>query len=165
MAHLVIDGYNFMSRFPVSALSTLELRRDSFLNFLARYKKETGSRITVVFDAHSGISPVRQKENYKGIDIVYSRQLETADDVIIEWIREKRSGFVVVTSDRAIIDIAKSKGIAFMTPVRLAGMMAGSSHNDETDEDDYVRLEKRGNPKKLPKRLRNAVKTVNKIKR
>lgn len=165
MAHLVIDGYNFMNRLSISSLSTLELNRDLFLDSLVRYRKEAGVRITVVFDAHSGMFSGRQKENHRGIEVVYSRQSETADDVIIEWIREKRSGFVVVTSDRAIIDVAKSKGIAFMTPVRLAMMLAGTGNKNDNEDVDCVRSEKRGNPRKLPKRIRNAVKSVKKMER
>ena len=96
------------------------------LQKLARYKRSKGARVTVVFDAYNSLSPDRQRENYLGIDVVYSRENETADDVIIGWIREGRPNMVVVTSDRAILDEAKRAGVAFITPQRLEEMMTAA---------------------------------------
>lgn len=169
MAHIVIDGYNYMMRtHGVRGRdgSGLDILRREVLQKLARYKRSKGARVTVVFDAYNSLSPDRQRENYLGIDVVYSRENETADDVIIGWIREGRPNMVVVTSDRAILDEAKRAGVAFITPQRLEEMMtAAVADRDKDSEDDgEPELVKRGNPRKLPKKLRKATKVILKIR-
>jgi len=171
VTHLVIDGYNFINRRAAGGVhgdSSLETLRRGLLEKLSRYKKERGAHITVVFDAYKSFSLSRQRESYRGVDVIYSGQNETADDVIIGWIRQKRSGMVVVTSDRAIIDEAKAKGIPFLTPVKLSEMMAQTvvSPGQAKDEDEYeasYQGKKKGNPRKLPKKLRKVVKTIDKL--
>jgi len=168
MAHLVIDGYNYINRsrnFSAGEASLDTLRR-SVLERFFQYKKVKGGKITVVFDAYKSFSLTRQEENYKGIDVVYSKENETADDVIIGWIRQRRAGMVVVTSDRVIIDEAKVRGVPFLTPVKLAEMMAVPSPDFDKGEEDDCRLShgmKKGNPRKLPKKLRKVAKSIHKL--
>lgn len=166
MAHIVIDGYNYVNRINASALhmgATMDLVRRDFLDKCARYKKNRGTRITVVFDAYGTPSPGRHSENHRGIDVVYSKEGETADDVIIGWIRKKPSGIIVVSSDRAIIDEAKRKGVTFITPVKLAEMMAAPLSEKEEDDFEAGHHPKKGNPRKLPKKVRKAVKVIDKL--
>lgn len=143
----------------------LELLRRELLERLVRYKRDRGVRITAVFDARGGYNLRRQRENYKGIDVVYAGDGETADDVIIGWIRERRSGRIIVTSDRAIIDEAKKVGVPFMTPVAMEQSLVGGKEVPIDDKDGGgFRHRKTGNPRKLPKKLRKATKSINKIK-
>jgi predicted RNA-binding protein with PIN domain len=169
MAHIVIDGYNYMMRTVSSRVqegSNLDTLRRGVLEKLSRYKRQRGSKITVVFDAYRSSSPGRQRENFLGIDVVYSKENETADDVIIGWIRERRAGMVVVTSDRAIIDEAKGSGVAFITPQKLEEMIIDgmTGKNESSDDDEEGVAGKKGNPRKLPKKLRKASRTILKIK-
>ena len=168
MVHIVIDGYNYINRIrttPIPDGANIEVLRRGILDGLARYKRERPAKITVVFDAYQSYSPDRHRENYKGIDVVYSREHETADDVIIGWIREGKAGLIVVTSDRAIIDEAKKAGVAFMTPIALQASLVGGKDNDFKDKDgDFTARTKSGNPKKLPKKLRRATRSISKIK-
>jgi len=168
MVHLIIDGYNYIHRVrggPPTDAANLEMLRRELLERLFRYKKERGVRITAVFDARGGYNLGRQRESYKGIEVVYAGEAETADDVIIGWIRERRSGLIAVTSDRAIIDEAKKAGVPFMTPVAMEQSLVGGKEEPISgkDEDDYQRP-KTGNPRKLPKKLRKATRSINKIK-
>jgi predicted RNA-binding protein with PIN domain len=165
MVHYVIDGYNYMKRTAGSdgeGLDDLERQRRSALERLARLKGRR-ARMTVVFDAYNSFSPGRQRDHYKGIEILFSRERETADAVIIGWIRERRAGMIVVTSDRAILDEAKHCGVPFLTPVGLEqhAAMEGEADGEPLD-DDEVRRDKRGNPRRLPKKLRRVVKTLKK---
>ena len=94
-AHLLIDGYNFFKQSALAALSgaaDLETGRRYLLDELWRYKKEKNLRITVVFDGTHGSSPGRKKETYKGVEVVYSKQGETADEVMMETIRARQAG-------------------------------------------------------------------------
>jgi rRNA-processing protein FCF1 len=168
MIHIVIDGYNYISRTGNTGIhggADLEGLRRSLLEKLAGYKKRRGGKITVVFDAYNSFSPGRQREDFKGVDVVYSREGETADDVIIEIIRSKRAGIAVVSSDRAIIDEAKRHDIPFVTPGRLREMMAAEpwGGKDEDCGGSMRQGAKKGNPRRLPKRLRKASKTISKL--
>jgi uncharacterized protein len=168
MAHLVIDGYNYINRSRSTAIgdSNLDMLRRSFLDKLFQYKKIKGGKITVVFDAYNSYSLTRQRESYKSIDVVYSKENETADEVMIGWIRQKRAGMVVVTSDRAIIDEAKAHGVPFLTSVKLNEMMSAPSPvYSKGEEDDYGPSQgaKKGNPRKLPKKLRKVTKAIDKL--
>ncbi|HOV90958.1 MAG TPA: NYN domain-containing protein [Syntrophorhabdaceae bacterium] len=165
MPHIVIDGYNYINRIRppgTNSIANLELQRRYLLDRLAVYKRQKPNKITVVFDAYKGFSLTRQRENYKGIDVVYTRENETADDVLIELIRKKLSGLIVVTSDRAIIDEAKAYGIAFLTPIKMEELMMSDGY--EEDYHESQKIEKKGNPRRLPKRLRRACKAISKIK-
>jgi predicted RNA-binding protein with PIN domain len=171
VAHLVIDGYNFINRSRSGSIhgdTNLDALRRTFLDRLFRYKKEKGAKITVVFDAYNSVSLGRQREGYKGIDVVYSNQNETADEVIIGWIRQKRAGMVIVSSDRAIIDEAKTHGVPFLTSMRLAEMMAEigahtSEQGKEEDAEEAYQGKRKGNPRKLPKKLRRVTKAIDKL--
>ncbi len=168
MSHLVIDGYNYIHRARSSGFhpdANIDMIRRAFLDKFVHYKKQKGMRITVVFDAYNSFSTGRQRENYKGIDVVYSKENETADDVMIGWIREKMAGMVVVSSDRAIIDEAKRCGVAFVVPSKLEALIAQAvfdkDENPAEDTDYFVK--KKGNPRKLPKKLRKTSKVISKI--
>lgn len=169
MLHLVVDGYNFIHRIrrgPQTMIADLDMLRREVLERLFRYKRDRGVKITAVFDARGACTLGRQRENYKGVEVVYAGEGETADDVIIGWIRERRSGQLVVSSDRAIIDEAKKAGIPFMTPVALAQSMVAVTYDSgiKGNEENHLHREKRGNPRKLPKKLRKVVKSIHKIK-
>jgi predicted RNA-binding protein with PIN domain len=168
MPHLIIDGYNYMNRIrtsPASEGSNFDMLRRSLLERFVQYKRLKGVKLTVVFDAYNSYSPGRQKENYKGVDVVYSGENETADDVIIGWIREKKAGMVAVSSDRAIIDEAKKHGVAFLTPPGMEALMAIDNSGKDAESDEIYRqsLNKKGNPRKLPKKLRKSTQTIGKI--
>ena len=159
--HLLIDGYNFLKRSTISALfdaTDLDRARDYLLERFFEYKKEKRIRIAVVFDAPLGPSLARTRESHKGVEVIYSKQGESADQVIVEAIRKGQPGLVVVTSDRAIIDEAKKRGVAFITPDRLEASMEGAR-----GEDWEGPAEKKGNPRKAPKNLRKARRTIKKI--
>jgi hypothetical protein len=159
--HLLIDGYNFVKQSAIAALLDpydLESGRRYLLDELSRYKKEKRMRITVVFDAAQGSSPGRKKEGYRGVEVIYSKQGETADEVMMETIRTHQAGLVIVTFDRAIIDEAKKHAVPFITPARLQAAMSGGG-----PDEDEGRTEKKGNPRKAPKGIRRARRAVKKI--
>ncbi len=129
------------------------MQRKYLLERLVSYKKQKPNKITVVFDAYKSISLTRQRDNYKGIEVIYTKENETADELIMEWIRKKPSGMVVVTSDRTIIDEAKRYGIAFITPSKMEELIIEYELEEKDYDDEAPRLTKKGNPKKLLKKL------------
>lgn len=165
--HIVVDGYNYIHRINGSAVqkgSSMDMLQRDFLEKCARYKKARSARISVVFDAYATCSPGRHSENFRGIEVIYSKEGETADEVIIGLIRKRPAGLIVVSSDRAIIDEAKSRGVSFLTPVKLAQMLSSPGYEPDEDEDyPDTAHPKKGNPRKLPKKVRKAVRGIDKL--
>ena len=135
-----------------------ETARDYLLNQLVDYRNEKHAKITVVFDAYAGVHLFRSRTNYKGIEVIYSGRDETADDVIRQLIRTRPAGLVVVSSDRALIDEAKRHGVVFMVPGRLETALAG-----ESEQEPVHGPARKGTARKLPKRVRRARRTLNKV--
>jgi hypothetical protein len=101
---IVIDGYNFIFRYYKSKNNKngeLELLRDKLVENLVEYKNQTGFDIVVVFDSHMSKNKAKSSLKYKGIEIIYSGERKSADDVI-EKIAFLKSGYdrkYIVTSD------------------------------------------------------------------
>lgn len=156
--HLVIDAYNYIMRTSLAG-ADIEASRDLLLEQLAEYRKLKAMRVTAVFDAARGLHLARSRTNYKGIEVIYSGRNETADDVILEMIRSKPAGLVVVSSDRALIDEAKRCGVTFMVPTRLEAALRG-----ETREEGGGSIgQKKGTARKLPKKIRRAKRPLGKV--
>ncbi|MFD2172363.1 NYN domain-containing protein [Tumebacillus lipolyticus] len=103
---LIVDGYNIIGDWPeLRALKreSLEAARDGLLDGLKEYKAFTGREVIVVFDAHLALGG-QALEVHSGIEVYYSDQEETADELIerlvYDFLREKtRMHIYVATSD------------------------------------------------------------------
>jgi predicted RNA-binding protein with PIN domain len=143
--HLIIDGYNLIRQsdtFRRSEKISLEEGRHALLRSLSHYRRRTGHRITVVFDAWVSGSPEVERDRYGGISILYSQRGRTADDLIKQIVQDRREALVVVTSDRDIADFAARRGApAIASPefeARLLEAETGknrSGRNGEPDRD------------------------------
>jgi uncharacterized protein len=159
--HLVIDGYNLLG--AVSSMAT-EQARESLLRDLAAYRHRKGHAITVVFDGWQQGQPVESREHRSGMQVVYSKRGEKADQVIQRLAREYGTDCAVVSSDHEIIATAGAHGALviraqeFADRLRRLGRPSGVTAHKELDTGDDVdsrrRPEKKGNPRKLPKALR-----------
>jgi predicted RNA-binding protein with PIN domain len=159
MARILIDGYNLL---PATALAD----REKLIARLARYQKEKGHRITVVFDGTKGGTGTGDRYHEAGVEVVFTALTVTADDLIEELLRRSdASRFVVVSSDRRIQSAANRARAAFLTSEEFAKRLRQPGRADsglktppwlegreETTEPD--RRIKKGSPKKLPKNER-----------
>ena len=140
------------------------MARESFLRDLAAYRQRKSHAITVVFDGWQQGWGTEQREHRLGLEIIFSRRGEKADQVIQRMAAEFGSACAVVSSDREIIDCAKAQGAFVMRAQEFAGKLreapnlTGAFAHKELDRGEEVRpkrgTEKRGNPRKLPKALR-----------
>ena len=111
--HLIIDGYNLLAQTGrIGAGTSLhsEMARESFLRDLAAYRQRKSHAITVVFDGWQQGWGTEQREHRLGLEIIFSRRGEKADQVIQRLAAEFGSACAVVSSDREIIDLAKGAG-------------------------------------------------------
>ncbi|MBH0210108.1 MAG: hypothetical protein HP495_16635 [Nitrospira sp.] len=161
--HLIIDGYNLLSA-GVRLSGQLESARERLLRDLAAYRHRKNHHITVVFDGWQQGQPSEQREHRSGVQVIYSKRGERADQVIQRLAREYGGDCSVVTSDHEIVNAARAHGAFVMGAQEFASKLRASSvpsgtvpHKElDTGEDAMARRgpEKKGNPRKLPKSQR-----------
>ncbi|WP_050613615.1 NYN domain-containing protein [Bacillus testis] len=81
---LLVDGYNIIGAWPeLKRLKERDLSaaRDRLIEIMAEYKAFTGFQVIVVFDAYYVQGLERKFKNHQ-IDIIYTRENETADERI-----------------------------------------------------------------------------------
>ena len=177
--HILIDGYNLIrqsSAFRRFDRLSLEAGRKALVQSLATYKKQTRHRVTVVFDAWESGFLTEERDRHGGINILYSRRGETADDLIKRMIENRKEEFVVVTSDRAIADFASHRGVAAIaSPVfesrleRAASARAGDDdgqqavEEEEEGEKGTLSTKKKGPSRRLSKKQKQALSTIKKL--
>jgi predicted RNA-binding protein with PIN domain len=170
--HLIIDGYNVLAsigREHGAALQS-ERARESFLRDLASYRQRKGHAVTVVFDGWQQGQPIEGRVHRAGVQVIYSKRGERADQVIQRLAREYGSDCAVVSSDHEIANAARAHGAFVMGAQEFAMKLQGTSHSAgfvthkelDTGEDLSPRRgpEKKGNPRKLPKAQRQRSKQL-----
>lgn len=160
--HLIVDGYNLLgARGQVGP--DLEFAREQLFRDLSTYRQRKGHPVTVVFDGWQQAICAERREHRMGVQVVYSKRGERADQVIQRLAEEFGRDCAVVSSDREVADFAKSRGafvmnsVEFDSKLRLALVVATRSGLKQTDvEDDLPQRtpDKKGNARKLPKALR-----------
>ena len=165
--HLLVDGYNRVGSAGMAVPAgsgRLEEARETLLKSLARYRQRKGHAITVVFDGWQGGLGAEHREFQSGVEVVYSKRGERADQVIQRLARLYGKDCAVVSSDHEIINAARAAG-AFVIGApefraklldRPSGTPALSFKELDRGEVDIVKRskEKGGNPRKLPKAQR-----------
>jgi uncharacterized protein len=172
--HVIVDGYNllgFAGRMGSRSGSRvragdMEAARETLLRDLATYRQRKRHAVTVVFDGWQQGFSVERHEHRTGVEVIYSRRGERADAVIQRLAEQFGAEAAVVSSDREVTDFARAHGAFTLSAAEFAASLAGpmpSSHsgtaaasNEKMEDDRPVlrRSEKKGNPRKLPKRLR-----------
>jgi hypothetical protein len=168
--HIIIDGYNLIRQ--SAALRryerfSLEEGRKALIRFTALYKRRKGHKMTVVFDGWEGGPAEEERDRQEGIDIVYSRRGEKADDVIKRMVQHRGEECVVVSSDRGIADFVSRRGgtavssqdfEALIDKVkdRMSDTQPRSDEGYDKDEDDVREGVKRKGPSRRLSRKKKA---------
>lgn len=83
--YLFVDGYNIINSWnelkSISEMS-LEESRNELIDIMAEYRMCTGIEVVVVFDAHLVKLSSQKNEYIKGIEVVYTKEYQTADQYI-----------------------------------------------------------------------------------
>ena len=171
--HIIIDGYNLIRQ--SAELSRLDRRdlqegREALLDLLAAYKKIKRHQITVVFDGTDDYSLYRQRDQSKGIRMLFSRRGETADTVIKRMAAREREKALVVSSDRDVADFAASQKAATMGSLDFMEKLSMAAWSDEKGihPDDEMTgwnptTRKKGPRRRLSKKERRNRKRANKL--
>ena len=151
--HLIIDGYNLLhvgrSMIPLNSIQ-LQWERDRLIDQLSAYKKIKAWEITVVFDGWQGGWSTEKRERIKGIESIYSKLGEKADEVIKRLVQEKGSGVTVITSDRDVSRFAERMAVPVISSDQFQEKMERSAIKFEDISKKMKR--ERGTKKKGPSR-------------
>jgi len=165
--HLIIDGYNLIHAGLFQAdMADLELDRRRLIDYLSAYQRQKSCRITIVFDGWKEGWLTEQKERQKGIDLVFSKRGEKADEVIKRMVREKGAGVVVVTSDREISRFAERMSVPVIPSEQFlvrAERAASMPEKEKAFEDKEEGQRKKGPSKRLSKKVRRARMALKKL--
>ncbi|NMB26474.1 MAG: NYN domain-containing protein [Tissierellia bacterium] len=83
--YLFIDGYNVINSWNnLKELSSinLEVAREELIEIMAEYQHYSNIKIIIVFDAHMVKTNSGKRETIKGVEVVYTKENETADQYI-----------------------------------------------------------------------------------
>lgn len=111
--HIIIDGYNLIRQSDTLRRYerfSLEAGRNALIHRVSVYRKLKGHRMTIVFDGWVAGPATEERDRQEGVDIIYSRRGEKADDVIKRLVEKRQEEMVVVTSDRGITDFVHHRG-------------------------------------------------------
>lgn len=167
----LVDGYNVIRRDPdlrAREAESLEAGRRALVTLIARADRAPRDEFTVVFDGArlSGGTPTPGR-----IRVVFSRPPLTADDELMRLARQLRNGAVVVSSDRKVQDAARRAGSAvltaeqFLEALEVPESSSGADTLDSKDDsDEEPGREKRGNPRRLSKKARQARRALGRLR-
>ncbi len=137
--HVIVDAYNLImtsAEYGAVRGGKMQGAREGLVRDIGRYKKVRGHKVTLVFDATGSGGIERTVEKIEGVNVIFTKREETADDVIIELV-ERGAGTerVVVTSDVAVLRGAKRRGAAVITSEGFERKMERAFSEDETEEE------------------------------
>ena len=161
--HLIIDGYNLLHvTRSLTQLSSIELQweRDRLIHQLSDYRQLKSYEITVVFDGWQGGWRTEKKEREKGIELIFSKLGEKADEVIKRLVKEKGSGAIVITSDREVSRYAERMAAAVIPSDQFKEKMERSDlkidKGFEEEGEGERGFKRKGPSKRLSKKERRA---------
>jgi predicted RNA-binding protein with PIN domain len=168
--HLIIDGYNLLHvNRTLTQLSSTELlwERDRLIHQLSNYRRLKPCEITVVFDGWQGGWNTEKKERVRGIELIFSKLGEKADEVIKRLVKEKGSGAIVITSDREVSRYAERMAVAVIPSHQFKEKLEKNNIRMETEFDEEAEegreLKRKGPSRRLSKkekRLKAALRRI-----
>jgi len=141
---LIVDGYNIIHAWPdlkKIAQYSLEEARHSLLEILQDFQGYKGYRIIVVFDAHMTKGGLEKRETAGNVEVIFTREGETADHFIERWTDgiQKNMHVMVATSDFLQQTIVMSRGAVRISARELLDQIELSK---KKIDDEYLRKPK-----------------------
>ncbi|NLJ57774.1 MAG: NYN domain-containing protein [Tissierellia bacterium] len=121
--YLFIDGYNVINQWQYyrDVSFNIENSRNKLIELLVEYQAYNGLIVVLVFDAHLVKGSQEKREMVSGVEVVYTKEHETADSYIEKQLDKigRYENVKVATSDRAIQQIVLSRGGVRITAQEL----------------------------------------------
>jgi predicted RNA-binding protein with PIN domain len=117
VCYLLVDGYNMINSWPeLKAIQedNLEDARDKLIYLLENYRAYRGIKVILVFDAHLVKGSTEKHEQHGGLEVVYTKENETADAYIEKLANEmgRLYNVEVATSDWLEQQVVLGRGAA-----------------------------------------------------
>lgn len=125
--HIIVDGYNLLHKLvDIAPLvnSDLERARERLESRLLGYRSGRDVRLTVVFDGSA--AGVGSSVPVPGIEVIFSRAPEKADEVIVGLVARHAHprSVTVVTSDGAVARQARDLGAKTLSGEEFAALLS-----------------------------------------
>jgi hypothetical protein len=156
---VLVDGYNLIKNDPMlSAIEarSLEAGRRALVSRLLTSLNLHANDITVVFDGSALPLPLPSAERYGAVNVIFSRQGETADAVIKRMIAAAAPGrpLLLLSDDRELRSAVQAHGgVAGGAADRARPRPTGHLASKDGDEPPRNK-EKKGNPRRAKRRAR-----------
>lgn len=112
--YLFIDGYNIINQWSYykDISRNIANSRNKLIELLVEYQAYKGIKVIVVFDAHLVKGSLEKKETVAGVEVVYTKEHETADSYIEKQLDKigRYERVQVATSDSSIQQIVLARG-------------------------------------------------------
>jgi len=153
---LVVDGYNIIGAWDELnklKLKDMGLARSRLIELLVEYKAYTGNRVIIVFDALY-VKGNESKKSINGVEIIYTRENETADECIerlVKTLKNVKNQVYVATSDyleqRTIFGRGALRISARELLIELKNMESSISDEleQQTNEQPKIKIHMNGN--------------------
>ena len=134
--YLFIDGYNVINQWQYyrEVSGNIENSRNKLIELLVEYQAYKGLKVVLVFDAHLVKGSLEKKEFISGVEVVYTKENETADSYIEKQLDRigRYERVRVATSDGAIQQIVLSRGGTRLTARELILELEGTKNDIRT---------------------------------
>ena len=125
---------------------------------LSSYRLLKECEVTIVFDGWQGGWSTEKREKKKGIELIFSKLGEKADEVIKRLVKEKGSGATVVTSDHDVSRYAERMTAAVIRSdqfkEKIERAVVRPAKEIEPEEEERKGIKKKGPSRRLSKRER-----------
>lgn len=136
MKKVFIDGYNVINSWAELKELDLGSARDKLIEYMISYASFYDAEVTVVFDAHRVSGNSQHIEKRTSVEVVYTKDKETADDYIERSVDQvgRKVEVLVVTSDNLEQQIIFGRGAQRMSSLefRVSFKEAEKSISDKT---------------------------------
>ena len=170
---IIIDGYNLIRQSPtLRSYDSQDIARgrEKLIEMLFHYRKLKRHPMVVVFDGWREGNFAEERTKERGIDIVFSKRGEKADEVIKRMVSNTSGEVIVVTSDREITNFCKSRKCevipspSFEEKVECAVLFSIKGVEEEDQQPlPPLSTKKKGPSKKPPKSQRRLQKKLKKL--
>ncbi|MDF2949013.1 MAG: hypothetical protein K0R07_1039 [Sedimentibacter sp.] len=137
--YLYIDGYNIINQWSYyrDISRNIANSRNKLIELLVEYQAYRGIKVIVVFDAHLVKGSVEKKEVISGVEVIYTKEHETADSYIEKQLDKigRYEHVQVATSDSAIQQIVISRGGTRISAQEMILMLEDTKRDIRTKTD------------------------------
>lgn len=131
---LLVDAYNVIfawEELKGLAKDSINAAADALCDILDKYASMVNGKVTAVFDAYRIRDHARETYRYRGIEVVYTAEDETADRFIERYTNEnsRKMKVAVVTSDAAERTVVRGQGSEIISSAAFKAHVAGITGN------------------------------------